>query len=92
MFTLIILLIKDAKLETVLSVNKQIMSMIGTLNIPDGDEFVNGIRYNGILSNDHKNAIINIAKEKYIDITFLEGNNDIEFNSVNTIIISSKDE
>lgn len=94
MITLIILLIKDAKLETVLSVRKQIMSMIGTLNIPntDEDELVNALGYNGILSDSHKNAIINIAKEKHVYAIFLEGNNDIETDSVNTLIISNKDE
>lgn len=90
MITLIILLIEDTKLETVLSVKKQIMSMIGTLNIPNTDEFVNAIMYNGILSDSHKSAIIRIAEEKYIDVIFLEGNNGIE--SANTFIISNKDE
>lgn len=92
MITLIILLIEDAKLETVLSVKKQIMSMIGTLNIPDINEWVNTVGYNGILSDNHKSAIISTAKEKYIDIMFLEGNNDIKSDSVNTLIVSNKDE
>lgn len=92
MITLIILLIEDAKLETILSVKKQIMSMIGTLNIPDADEFANAIGYNGILSDSYKSAIIRIAKEKYIDVIFLEGNNDIKSDSVNTLIVSNKDE
>lgn len=92
MITLIILLIEDTKLETVLSVKKQIMSMIGTLNIPNENECVNAIGYNGILSDSHKNAIINIAEEKYIDVVFLEGNNDTKSNDVNTFIISNKDE
>lgn len=92
MITLIILLIEDEKLETVLSVRKQIISMIGTLNIPNGDELVNAIAYNNILSDSHKNAIISIAKEKNIYPIFLEGNDNIETNSVNTLIISNKDE
>lgn len=92
MITLIILLIEDTKLETVLSVKKQIMSMIGTLNIPNTDEFVNTIGYNGILSDSHKSAIIRIAEEKYIDVIFLEGNNDVNSDSVNTLIVSNKDE
>lgn len=94
MVTLIILLIEDAKLETVLSVRKQIMSMIGTLNIPNAneDELVNAIAYNDILSDSHKSAIISIAKEKNIYPIFLEGNNDIETDSVNTLIISNKNE
>lgn len=90
MITLIILLIEDAKLETVLSVKKQIMSMIGTLNISDADELVNAIGYNGILSDSYKSAIINIAKEKYVYAMFLEGNNDVESDSVNTFVISKK--
>lgn len=92
MITLIILLIEDAKLETVLSVKKQIMNMIGTLNISDADELVNAIGYNGILSDSYKSAIINIAKEKYVYAMFLEGNNDIESDSANTFIISNKNE
>lgn len=94
MVTLIILLIEDAKLETVLSVKKQIMNMIGILNIPnaDEDELVNAIAYNGILSDSHKSAIINIAKEKYVYAIFLEGNNDVETDSVNTLTISNKNE
>lgn len=93
MITLIILLIQDAKLETVLSVKKQVMSMIGTLNIPnENKECVNAVGYNGILSDSHKNAIIKTAEEKYIDVMFLEGNNDVESDSVNTLIISNKNE
>lgn len=92
MITLIILLIEDAKLETVLSVKKQIMSMIGTLNIPGTNEWTNTVGYNGILSDSHKSAIINTAKEKYIDIIFLEGNNDTKSDDTNTFIISNKDE
>lgn len=92
MITLIILLIQDAKLETVLSVKKQVMSMIGTLNIPNTDELVNVVGYNGILSDNHKSAIIETAKEKYIDVMFLEGNNDVESDSANTFIISNKNE
>lgn len=93
MITLIILLIQDAKLETVLSVKKQVMSMIGTLFIPnENKECVNAVRYNGILSDSHKNAIIKTAEEKYIDVMFLEGNNDVNSNSVNTLIISNKNE
>lgn len=94
MITLIILLIEDAKLETILSVKKQIMNMIGILNIPNAneDEFVNAVGYNGILSDSHKSAIIGIAKEKNIYPTFLEGNNDIETDSVNTLIVSNKNE
>lgn len=94
MITLIILLIEDAKLETVLSVKKQIISMIGTLNIPnaDEDELINAIAYNNVLSDSHKSAIIGIAKEKNIYPIFLEGNNNIETDSVNTLIISNKDE
>lgn len=92
MITLIILLIEDTKLETVLSVKKQIMSMIGTLNISDTDELINAVGYNGVLSDSHKSAIIRIAEEKYIDVMFLEGNNDIKSDSVNTLIVSNKDE
>lgn len=92
MITLIILLIEDAKLETVLSVKKQIMSMIGTLNIPDTNGWINTVGYNGILSDSHKNAIIDMAEEKYIDVIFLEGNDNTKSNSINTFIISNKDE
>lgn len=92
MITLIILLIQDTKLETVLSVRKQIMSMIGTLNIPNTDELVNAVGYNGILSDSHKSAIIKTAEKKHIDVIFLEGNNDVEPDSVNTFIISNKNE
>ena len=93
MITLIILLIEDANLETVLSVRKQIMSMIGTLNIPNANkEWVNAVRYNGILSDSHKNAIIKTAEEKYIDVMFLEGNDDVKSDSVNTFIMSNKNE
>lgn len=92
MITLIILLIEDAKLETVLSVKKQIINMIGTLNVLEADELINGIGYNGILSDSYKSAIINIAKEKQVYVMFLEGNNDVESDSVNTFIISNKNE
>ena len=93
MITLIILLIEDAKLETVLSVKKQVMTMIGTLNIPNANkEWVNAVGYNGILSDSHKSAIIKTAEEKYIDVMFLEGNNDVESDSVNTFIMSNKNE
>ena len=93
MITLIILLIQDAKLETVLSVKKQVMSMIGTLNILNTNkEWVNLVGYNGILSDSHKSAIIKTAEEKYIDVMFLEGNNDIESDNINTFIISNKNE
>ena len=93
MITLIIILIQDAKLETVLSVKKQIMSMIGTLNIPnENKEWVNTVGYNGILSDSHKSAIIKTAEEKYIDVMFLEGNNDVESDNINTFIISNKNE
>ena len=92
MITLIILLIQDAKLETVLSVKKQVMSMIGTLNIPNTDELVNVVGYNDILSDSHKSAIIKTAEEKYIDVMFLEGNNDVKSDSVNTFIMSNKNE
>ena len=93
MITLIILLIQDAKLETVLSVKKQVMSMIGTLFIPnENKECVNAVGYNGILSDSHKNAIIKTAEEKYIDVMFLEGNNDVKSDSVNTFIMSNKNE
>lgn len=68
------------------------MSIIGTLNIPDINEWVNTIGYNGILSDNHKSAIISTAKEKYIDVMFLEGNNDTKSNDKNTFIISSKNE
>lgn len=92
MITLIILLIEDAKLETVLSVKKQIMSMIGTLNMSNTDEWVNAVGYNGILSNSHKSAIIKTAKEKYMDAIFLEGNDNVDSDDVNTFIISNKNE
>ena len=92
MITLIILLIEDAKLETVLSVKKQIMSMIGTLNLSNTDKWINAVGYNGILSDSHKSAIIKTAEEKYIDVMFLEGNNDVKSDSVNTFIMSNKNE
>lgn len=93
MITLIILLIQDAKLETVLSIRKQIMSMIGTLNIPNANkEWVNVVGYNGILSDSHKSTIIKTAEEKYIDVMFLEGNNDVKSDNVNTFIMSNKNE
>ena len=92
MITLIILLIEDAKLETVLSVKKQIMSMIGTLNLSNTDEWINAVGYNGILSDSHKSAIIETAKEKYMDAIFLEGNDDVDSDGVNTFIISNKNE
>lgn len=70
---------------------EQIANYVGRLNCEINDE-VAMIRYDGILSNEHKNKLQEVAKSHMFTLLFLEAEEDTKWIKDETIHIPSNDE